>query len=151
MPRRISTRSQGRALRRGSRIEGIEELEKAIERLGKVGGGPAVGVLVDGGKQMKADVLARTPRGPTGNLRKAIFLDATDPFHDPKGPSVLVGINHRIAPHWHFLELGTSKQDASPFFRPGVLKSRAQVTELIRLGLKKIVESGLPRDFLKNR
>jgi HK97 gp10 family phage protein len=141
MPRRrISIKSQGRALRRGSRIEGIEELEKQITRLGKIGGGPAVGVLVDGGKEMKAEVLARTPLGPTGNLRKAIFLDATDPFHDPKGPSVLVGINHRIAPHWHFLELGTSRQNARPFFRPGVLKSKGKVTGLIRLGLKRIIE-----------
>ena len=73
-------------------------------------------------------------------INAPIFRDASDPYHDPKGPSVLVGINHRIAPHWHFLELGTSKMKARPFFRPGVKAAKTKAHAIIVAGLKRIAE-----------
>jgi len=142
MARRISIKGQRRALKKSaSFIEGTQELTRRLTALGAAGGKEAVPVVIEWGKEAKAEVLSRTPLGPTGNLRRGIFLDARDPFHDPAGPSVIVGINHNIAPHWHFLELGSSRQKPEPFFRPGIRASRKRGEAIVKSGLKKIVEA----------
>lgn len=136
--RRLS-RNLAAAQKRSAKIEGIGELANQIEKIGSLVGPDVVKVLAEASDIGKDEVLKGTPLGPTGNLRKAIFRDSRDPYHDPKGPSVLVGINHKIAPHWHFLELGTSKQDARPFFRPGITRSTSRMTQRIAAGCRQII------------
>ncbi len=128
-------------LRKLNRIEGLEGLEQKLSELAAAGSGlQAVEVLKDAGRAARDTVLRRTPKGPTGNLRRAVFFSADQPFHDPKGPSVLVGVNKRIAPHALLHELGTSRQQPRPFFRPGIATAKPLVKRIVERGLKKIVE-----------
>ena len=134
MARRISIKGQRRALRKATRIEGLDDLQKDLVKLGSIAGKPIIPVLVEAGQVVKKGVESRV-KVRTGLLKSAVFLDASDPFHDPKGPSVLVGVNHRRAPHAFIIEFGSHKQQPQPYFRPGVQASRGPVQRVLVDGL----------------
>ena len=55
-------------------------------------------------KGMADEMKARAPKGPTGNLRRAIFA------REYRGSGVsIVGVDRKKAPHAHWIEFGTSK------------------------------------------
>lgn len=114
-------------------IEGVDELQKKFANLIAVANTePVVEALADWarairdtGKSNLRNILKPPPN--TGALMESMFYDARDPFNRGKdadiGPSVIAGINHNKAPHWHFLELGTVRQQARPYWRPAIAQN----------------------------
>jgi hypothetical protein len=68
-------------------------------------------------------------------LRDAIFVDAR---YRGK-PSVLVGVNYRLAPHAHLVEYGTVRWAGKPFFRPAVAQTASTVRAMLRQGIAEII------------
>jgi HK97 gp10 family phage protein len=77
----------------------------------------------------------------TGLLKSAIFAA----YGDKEAPDVLVGVNHKKAPHSHLVEFGTVKMQAQPFMRPAITATRGKVIAIVADGMKKILEKALPR------
>jgi HK97 gp10 family phage protein len=76
-------------------------------------------------EEVKSNV--HTNHFDTGTLFNAIYR-AYSPEKSVDGKQVYnVSVNKRDAPHWHFLELGTSKQAAQPYLRPALDKMTAAV------------------------
>lgn len=73
---------------------------------------------------------------PPGTLRDAIYA-AKGPDNSP---GVVVAVNYRVAPYGIFVERGTSKMPAEPFFRPAINYTRPLVANLIADGLKGLIE-----------
>jgi HK97 gp10 family phage protein len=73
---------------------------------------------------------------PAGTLREAIYA--------AKGPSdrpgVVVAVDFKKAYYAGFVERGTSKMPAQPYFRPAVTATRPLVANMIAGGLKKLIE-----------
>jgi len=82
----------------------------------------------------------------TGLLRSAIFASQGKPEKWPKGPSVIVGVNAKKAPHGHLIEFGTARAPAHPFLRPAVRAVRPMtariMAEIVQRKIAK-VERGL--------
>ena len=72
----------------------------------------------------------------TGNLRDAIY--ATRGPEDKRG--VLVGVNRKKAPYARFVEKGTSKMPAQPYFRPAINAVAPSVANMISGDMKKLLE-----------
>jgi HK97 gp10 family phage protein len=47
-----------------------------------------------------------------------------------------VSVNKKKAPHWHFLEFGTSRMTAKPYIRPAISRRH----DAIRAGMKRMAE-----------
>lgn len=144
-PRRIRT-----VARRAFRFEGMDELmEKLDEMTARVtgqGDGIRTARLGDDIKDVlmvPANRLAEkarqyAPEGETGNLKDGIFASKGD----PNQPSVLVGVNMKLAPHAHLVEFGhagPAPAPPHPFMRPAVETTKGQIRADIEDGLRKII------------
>jgi hypothetical protein len=59
---------------------------------------------------------------------------------------VLVGVNHRIAPHSHLMEYGWVRLPAGkPFMRPAVTQKRRIMADSIGREIRKLVEKPIRR------
>jgi len=56
-------------------------------------------------------------------------------------PGAMVAIDRKIAPHAHFLEFGTVKMSARPFFRPAVDATRSRAAKLITKGVERAIKT----------
>jgi len=87
-------------------LEGFKELQRNLKGLqGFIDSDNVVDGLHDGIKVISRIAKNRAPRGPTGNLRRAI---RTGKFRKQirKNPAVFMGIDYRIGPHAHLVEFG---------------------------------------------
>lgn len=66
------------------------------------------------------------------HLRDAIFFSPGRPTR----PWVYVGVNFGKAPQGYWLEYGTSKMDAHPWFKAALLAVREQMAQIIADGIK---------------
>jgi len=74
----------------------------------------------------------------TGTLKSAIFAS----YGDKKKPNVLVGVNHKKAPHAHLVEYGHGgphPAKAHPFFRPAVNAAKPTMAVKIVEGLQNLI------------
>ena len=121
-------------------IRGQKELTGQLERLaGSVRGSEVVDVLVGAAMLIADDARRRVPVR-TGLLKSAIFVSARNPFHDARGPSVLIGVNSKKAPHAHLIELGTKHMGAKPYFRPAREAQKKPAAKKVESGLLKIIK-----------
>lgn len=94
---------------------GLDKLEEKVRS----------GVLLSGvaamAKVIYDEVKLNTSRHvKTGTLHNAVYR-AYSPERSKDGTQVYhVSVNKRKAPHYHFLEYGTSRQRAQPFLRPAL-------------------------------
>jgi len=72
----------------------------------------------------------------TGNLRAAIY--ATKGPDDKRG--VIVGVAGKKAPYAGYVERGTSKMPASPYFRPAIIAVRPLIANMISGDMKTLLE-----------
>lgn len=72
----------------------------------------------------------------TGNLRDAIY--ATAGPDDKRG--VLVGVNGKKAPYAKYVERGTSRNAAHPYFRPAITATAPSIANMISGDMKKLLE-----------
>jgi HK97 gp10 family phage protein len=135
--------------RRNKAIEwtGLKEIEANVNRLlESLGGrnGRGVGLEVKrvlmGGALVVRDEAKDLVPVRTGLLKDSIFAA----YGDDSKPDVLVGVNHRRAPHSHLIEYGTVKMQAQPFMRPAITATRGKVIAIVAEGLKKILDKALP-------
>jgi hypothetical protein len=123
------------------KVEGMDVLKKemkaVMEEMKKACGE---------GTEACADHLAgivrrNAPRGPTGNLQKAV---TTKKLPDkPYYPAVtMVGLDYGIAPHQHLVEFGKSvgTMPASGFFRKSIDEGRRQIVGTMQTYCRKPIE-----------
>ena len=73
----------------------------------------------------------------TGNLNAAVYRTLSESRSDEDTKAYHVGINKSKAPHWHFLEYGTSKMAArAPIRRAHDTK----IQEAIKAGMERLRE-----------
>jgi len=122
----------------------IPELVQKLEALGAaVDGKRIIDALMVAAMTVRNEIRSRAPYDPKRkqgtHLRDAIFAGRGQPEKDPKGPSVLFGVNYKRAPHAHLLEYGTVKMSAKPYFRPGVTASRDAVAGHLAGGIQAVI------------
>jgi HK97 gp10 family phage protein len=133
--------------------EGVKELQKVFQTMAEMIGPDGMG---DAREQLKdafmppalairdeakdlAPIRAQNEKGhhePPGTLRSAIL--ATKGRSDI--PGVVVYVDKAIAPYAGFVERGTSKMAAQPFFRPAINAVRPLVANMMADGLKRLIE-----------
>lgn len=126
-----------------TKVEGIPELAKAIEKLQKkVSGDEVRKVLMAGAMEIRDEARERAPED-TGRLKRNVIATYGKNRVSPKDEiDVLVGVKYGKdgGNHAHLIEFGTSKMPAQPFFRPAVQSKKSDVAEIITDGLKNIIE-----------
>ena len=133
-------------------IEGFGELEKNLRGMrGFVDSDKVVDSLLRGAQTIKRSIKGRAPRGPTGNLRRAIKAKKFKKQRrgDPAAYITIDRHPKRGAPHAHLVEFGVKRRtpkekqflkfeidgktiftkqakkiEAHPFWRPGVDASK---------------------------
>jgi len=133
--------------------EGVPEMKRLFarmaEQIGPDGMGearhelkdalmPAAFTIRDEARDLAPVYRGVLPKGqpPAGTLRQAIYA-ARGP--DDR-PGVVVAVDFKQAPYARFVERGTSKMPAEPFFRPAVIATRPLIANLVAGGLKKVIE-----------
>ena len=125
------------------KLEGVEQMKKEFTLLAKSLSPEA---QLNARKQLKAilmkpamvlrdEAMDLAPRR-TGKLASSII--AYDPGDDQQG--VRVRQDKKIAFYGRFVERGTSKMAAKPFFRPAIQAVRPLVARMIQEDLKKLIE-----------
>ena len=79
---------------------------------------------------------------PPGTLRRSLI--ATPGPANQRG--VFIVARKRIAPYAPFVEFGTSKMDAHPFFRPALLQMASTYVQDIAPDVKRIVETAAEKN-----
>jgi len=72
-----------------------------------------------------------------GTLQSAVYRTLSESRSDADRKAYHVGVNKGKAPHWHFLEYGTSRQPAYPFIRPAY---DDKIGEAIKAGTERMKE-----------
>ena len=114
------------------RFEGLGLFNSKCGKLKNSVSGPSTEkASLEKAKVIAEDARSRAPLGPTGNLKRSLVAKLLDKRGD--NPRVaLAGVDRKIAPHAHFLEFGTSRMSAHPFFRPAVESHKEGVTNSIK-------------------
>jgi hypothetical protein len=131
------------------KVTGMDELKKemkAVMEEMKKACGDGTEACAD---RLASIVRRNAPRGPTGNLQKAV---TTKKLPDkPYYPAVtMVGLDYGIAPHQHLVEFGTGPREhasgksvgaarPNPFFRQSIDEAHF-VTDMMRSHCKKPIE-----------
>ena len=133
--------------------EGVKELQNVFQTMAQMIGPDAMG---DARDQLKdafmtpaqairdeaidlAPIRAMNEKGhhePPGTLRSAILATKGR----PDIPGVVVYVDAKVAPYAGFVERGTSKMGAQPFFRPAISAVKPMVAAMIADGLKRLIE-----------
>lgn len=122
------------------RITGMRELEKKLQKLSKqLGPDKVEPVLFSAAEVVTEAIRARAPQGPTGNLKRAIITKQLSRQGNEPAPSI-AAVDRRIASHAGFIEFGTSKMPAQPFFRRGWNAKRKQALGDIEDALKNLID-----------
>jgi len=113
------------------KVKGMKELEremtKVVEEMRD-----SLQVGTNEAAEATASIIrARTPVGPTGNLKKSV---TTKPLPRKRDyPEVtMVGCDYRIAPHQHLVEFGSARNAPNPFFRRSIDGARQLIKGSIR-------------------
>lgn len=115
------------------------EVDEAIKKLAKQLGPEQVEpVLFDAAKIVTEESRARAPY-VTGTLRNAHVTRQMerDSFGGP-APAI-AAVDRKEAIHAWWVEFGTSKMSARPYFRPAVDTSKGKVAKAIESGLRRLV------------
>ena len=125
------------------KIEGLSELSKQLQELAKAGDPEKVEpILMKGAKKLADAIRDRAPLGPTGNLKKSVKAKKLKPLGSEPA-SAAAAVDRKIAPHAHFVENGTSRAPAHPFFRPAVDSTMPEVEREVVSELEKLVEGAV--------
>lgn len=91
------------------------KLRKQLDRASKRLYAHAEGVLTDEQQHLKERIIAFAPEGPTGKLRRNVYVDVV---RLPNGPMLKASVKN--VPYAVFVEFGTSRARAQPFLRPAL-------------------------------
>lgn len=125
-------------------VQGIPELNRALERLGNsVLGRKVTNLHRKIGRMVRDNIKAELPPDVTGNLRRSIKVKT-------KKGQVLVWSDRRISAHFHLIEFGTAERfhasgksvgraKPNPAFSRGRNKSRGAALAMFLPGYRKII------------
>jgi len=132
---RRSLREAGVAL--GVTLEGVDQLlarfARAVDQIS--GDDRLYEDLLQAARVAQREVQELAPVR-TGLLRSAIGAGRGRPELYQRGPSVVVVLNRRRAPHAHLLEYGTRYLRPRPFWRPGLSAVRPMVSVMVLQALE---------------
>lgn len=117
---------------RAFKLEGIPELKKTLTEVRKslsAEGNKALSDQLQQGMLIAADMIAREAKDlvpvRTGNLKRAIVSGIG------RGAAVYAAVLLSKAPYARYVEKGTSKQPANPYFRPAVAAVRPSLARIL--------------------
>jgi HK97 gp10 family phage protein len=126
-----------------AKLEGFVELSAQLKALSKSCNPDDVeAILVKGAKVIVNAAKAKAPQGPTGRLKRSIKVKKMRSNGMNPAP-VLAAVDRKVAPHAHFIELGTSTAPAYPFFRPAVDETEGIVTQQIVQELNGMIDKAV--------
>lgn len=148
------------------KVEGLKELQKALNQLPKeIQGRPLRAAVSAGAKLIVDDVKTRVPVGETGNLKTAVYRYRSRRNSSTGRETFFVGIRQGKAQfkdtaynrrkgrvgktyktageayYWRFLEFGTAKMQAKPFLRPAFEANKSRAVEVIKDRLGKSIQT----------
>jgi len=137
------------------KLKGSKELERTIKKLSRcLDLNEVEKVFLKGAKVIAEDARSRAPKGPTGNLKKAIVAKTLQRIGKEPAPAI-VAVDYRKGPHAHLVEFGTGpryqkktgryvgQMPAKPFFRPAWDRNKDRVLNKIADELEKKVERAM--------
>ena len=141
------------------KFEGMAQFNAAIAKLIKTMDPEKVEPLLQKGAKVIADAAkAKAPKGPSGNLKKAIKVKRMERRGNQPAPYI-AAVDRKRAPHAHLVEYGYpgiriakrgrfkgkqfGRMPAKPFFRPAVDAKQGEVAFMVQAGLKKLVEEAV--------
>lgn len=148
------------------KIDGLKELQKALEQLPKeIQGRPLRSAVSAAAKVVVDDVKSRVPVGETGNLKTAVYRYRSRRNSATGRETFFVGIRQGKAQYkdtaynrrkgrvgksyktageayyWRFLEFGTAKMQARPFLRPAFEAQKSRAVEVMKERLGKAIQT----------
>lgn len=124
------------------RIDGLRATQTSIDRLAKsLDPGQVERAAEDSAKMIADDARRRAPRDE-GTLQRAIGTTRLDRQGDQPAP-VLARVDRKAAPHGHWVEFGTVKMAAQPYFRPAVMKMAGPAADRFEDALRRMVEGAV--------
>ena len=129
----------GRDMKANVRLEGLSQLNRALQKLAKSTNKDDTGkLLLKNAGVIRDRIRAKAPRGPTGNLKRSPVAKLL-----PSGNTAIAGVDRKIAPHAGLVEFGTSHSAPHPFFRPAIDESAGKVMSNLKDGIKKQIEGAV--------
>lgn len=127
LPKRSTTLSK-----RALRFEGADDLIAKLDEIATAVSGQEIkeGLMRRVGIPLRDRARAMAPV-KTGELRRAIYAA----YGDENKPTILVGVNYKIAPHAHLVEFGHAGPHPAPphpYMRPAIAES----IELAKKGIE---------------
>lgn len=125
-------------------VEGEEELKAKINRLAnRLSSAELLPILKEAAAQLRDEIKASAPIGPTGNLKRAIVAKPLkDRFTLPT--AAITAVDYKIAPHMYLVEYGHGgphPAEPHPYFHPIVQDRSAATLRWIHDRINQIVES----------
>lgn len=118
----------------------MRDLSKKLEKIEKKFGYDEVEPITFKAVKIIEPVLkAKAPRGPTGNLKRAVVVKKM-PKSDQFSPTSIVAIDRKIAPHAGLVEFGSSRNSGKPYFRPAWDVTKGPVLALVTSEFKRLVK-----------
>jgi len=120
-------------------IRGVSECINVLNDIKKVVETGARRELLADARLVRNAIRQKAPRGPTGNLKRAIvakLLPKSNRYQDV----AIAGVNYRRAPHGHLVEYGHAgphPAPAYPFFRPAIDEVKGQVQSNMKEAMRK--------------
>lgn len=77
-----------------------------------------------------------------GRRAKGAMIDLATSIYGEPGPSVIVGVDRKRAPHAHLIEYGhggRAPAPAHPYMRPAVDSTRSGVVQMVESGLRRLL------------
>lgn len=110
------------------KIIGMDKTLKDIDKVAKSLSTQAVGgISVNLASKIENEARNKAPLGPTGNLKRSLHS-----FRGRNKNLAIAAVDRVIAPHAHFVEFGTSKMSASPFWRPALEANKQGIVNAIK-------------------
>lgn len=136
MARRNSVRA---VARKALAFEGMDEFQERLAKIVDETTGKEIKDVLMGPAILIRDDARRRVRSKTGKLVKAIFAARGD----ENKPSVIVGVNFKIAPHAHLTEFGHGGPRPAPphpYMRPAIDTNSTRSIQMMKDGFTKIIE-----------
>lgn len=131
--------SVNRIAKKALAFKGMDEFQDRLSKIvNEVTGAEMKEVMLEGALLLRDEARRRAPV-KTGALRKGIFAARGD----ANKPSVLVGVNYKIAPHAHLIEFGHGgprPAPPKPYMRPAIDASAIRIQNIMKSGFAKIIE-----------
>jgi HK97 gp10 family phage protein len=128
----------------------MDELRAAInDVMGAMDDKEVANIMLEGAKVVKTAIKRGAPRGPTGNLKKAVKAKKAKRWQKHR-PSAWAAVDRKKAPHAHLVENGhavvmggklgeggrvVGHVPANPFVRRAAESTRSQVRAVVVKGL----------------